>query len=290
LPLLSGVTGGHAGLVEVNDPKTDPPTRRRVGRWLLIIVGTVTALILGFTGLFVLGHVTGGEIPRFPSLAAKPDPSLQGTVAYLDGPTNCVRILAAAGSPSKELLCLPPLDPKEAKALGKPLGPQLVWLGDGRLEVTMFRMTDPPGPNYRPGWQKIVDVRTGAVTDTPAAEVPSTPNLTTRPVVSPSGERIRFTSDSQSGHVRVTLTDASGRTRTLLEANGPGEYTYGLASAFWSPTFDYVLADDGRILVITTGKAPLIRVLVESNASSLGGGASHAGFAVSAENLLAPTG
>lgn len=276
--------------MEVNDPKTDQRTTRRVGRWLLIGGAATAALILGFVGLFVLGHITGGKIPQFPSLAASPDPSLQGTVAYLDGPTNCVRIVAAAGSTSKEVLCLPPLDPKEGKALGKPLGPQLVWLGGGRLEVTMFRMTDPPGPDYRPGWQKIVDVRTGAVTDVPAAQVPSTPNLTTRPVVSPTRERVSFTSDSQSGHINITLTDATGRTRTLLDANGPGEYTYGLQSAFWSPTFDYVVADDGRILIVTTNKAPLTRVLVESNASTLGGGPHHSGFAVTAENLLTPAG
>lgn len=84
-----------------------------------------------------------------------------------------MRIVAAARSPSKEVLCLPPLDPKDGKALGKPIGPQLVWFGDGRLEVTMFRMTDPPGPNVRPGWQKIIDVRTGAVTDVPATQVQS---------------------------------------------------------------------------------------------------------------------
>jgi hypothetical protein len=86
----------------------------------------------------------------------------------------------------------------------------------------MFRMTDPPGPNFRPGWQKIVDVRTGAVTDTPAAQVPSTPNLTGRPVVSPSGERISFTSNPENGHATITLTDAAGQSRTLLDERGPG--------------------------------------------------------------------
>lgn len=277
--------------MEASDPDAGTAiTHRGTGRWLLVGAAVVSALVLGVVDLFVTGLVTGGGIPRFASLADKPDPSLQGTVAYVDGATDCVRIVAAAGSPSRQVLCLPPLDPKEAKVLGKPVGPQLVWLGGGRLQVTMFRMTDPPGPNYRPGWQKVVDVRTGAVTDIPAAEVPSTPNLTTRPVVSPSGDRISFTSDSQSGHVEITLTGAAGRTRTLLHVNGPGGYTYGLTSAFWSPTFDYVLADDGRILVVTTGRTPRTRVLVESNASTLGGGPRHSGFAVTAENLLPSTG
>ena len=53
----------------------------------------------------------------------------------------------------------------------------------------MFRMTPPakPGavPAFHPGWQKIVDVRTGKVQDVPAAEVPSQPNRQTHPMVRP---------------------------------------------------------------------------------------------------------
>lgn len=68
---------------------------------------------------------------------------------------------------------------------GKEIGPQLVWLPDGRLQVTVFRMTPPAKPEAVPGlhrgWQKITDVPTGNVEAVPAADVPSQPNRQTHP-------------------------------------------------------------------------------------------------------------
>jgi hypothetical protein len=268
---------------------TELPPRKSRRKWLILLLFVAGGVVL-ITGILVVLAVRdlARSVPEFPSLANSPDPALQGTVAYTDANSNCVRIVAAAGQPSKEVLCLPPLDPAEAKELGKPLGPQLVWLDDGRLEVTMFRMTDPPGPNFRPGWQKIVDVRTGAVTDIPAVQAPSVPNLTAgRPVISPTGERISFTSDPSTGHATITLTDATGRARTVLDVQGP-RHAYGVGSAFWSPDFRSVYADDGRILTITTGEPPVVMVLTDQAGGGLDG--DQARFAVTSDNLLRPSG
>jgi hypothetical protein len=159
-------------------------------------------------------------VPEFPSLVDKPDPALQGTVAYLADASGCVRVVAVAGRPSRDVLCLPAQDPEQAKRLGKLVGPQLVWRSDGRLEVTMFRLTDPPGPSLGAGWQKIVDVRTGSVEDVPAADVPSRPNLGTEPTVSPDGRRVTHTSDD--GRITVVLHDATGsRTRCPPASRSP---------------------------------------------------------------------
>ena len=143
-------------------PETPPPRRRRPLIVLLVslAVAVVVAVVLVAVQLF---QVATWQRPDFPSLAGNPDPSLHGTVAYFSDSTNCVRIVAAAGRPSKEVYCLPEQDVKTAEKLGKEQGPQLVWRKDGRLEITMFRMTDPPGPSFEPGWQKVVDVRTGEV-------------------------------------------------------------------------------------------------------------------------------
>ena len=159
---------------------------------------------------------------------------------------------AAGGGPNREVFCIPPLDLADAEATGKPLDPQLVRLDKGLLEVTMFRMTDPPGPGFRAGRQKIVDARTGAVVDLPIADARAAANLATRPTVSPTGQEPSYTSDAQSGKVTITLTEPVGGRRVLLDATGPGNYTYGLDSVFWSPDFEWIAADDGRILVITT--------------------------------------
>ncbi len=269
-------------------PDLAPPPPRRSRRSWLVLLGVVVGIVAVGVATFVAVEVRSGSraVPAFPSLTDNPDPSLHGTVAYL-GDGNCVRIIAAAGGPSKQVLCLPAQDPATAKTLGKEQGPQLVWLPDGRLEVTMFRMTDPPGPDFRAGWQKIVDVRTGQVEDVPAADVPSTANRTTQPSTSPTGQRISWTSDPQNGRIEVVLHE-NGQSRTLLSAQGPGEYTYGLMAAFWSPDWKWVVADDGRILVITPGNA-VTRVLVKPADSGFGGDG-LARFAVTAEDILPSTG
>ena len=271
------------------DESGGPTEQRRwsTRRWVILVVAAGLVLIAGILVVPAVRDVAR-SVPNFPSLANSPDPALQGTVAYTDADSNCVRIVAAAGQPSREVLCLPPLDPTEAKELGKPLGPQLVWLDGGRLEVTMFRMTDPPGPDFRPGWQKIVDVRTGAVTDIPTTQAPSIPNLTAgRPVVSPTGERISFTSEPSNGHARITLTDSAGRSRTLLDVRGPRN-AYGVDSAFWSPDFRSVYADDGRILSITPDEPSVVRVLTDQVNGGLGG--EQARFAATSENFPTPSG
>ena len=225
--------------------------------------------------------------PNFPSLADHPDHALHGTVAYFADNSRCVRIVAAAGQPSKDVLCLPGQDVARALTKGKEIGPQLVWLPDGRLEVTMFRMTTPPGPNVQAGWQKIVDVSTGRVEDVPEAAVPSQPNLSTHPMTSPSGEQLRTTSDR--GRVKIELTGPSG-SRTLLSVHGPADYTYGLVSAFWAPNWQWVAADDGRILIVTTGHPAVTRVLTDASSQVAFGGDDPrlARFAVTPADLLPP--
>jgi hypothetical protein len=125
-------------------------------------------------------------------------------------------------------------------------------------------------------------VRTGKIEDVPAAKVPSQPNRATHPVVSPAGQRIRWTSDN--GRVTVTLT-SHYRSRTLLSVQGPGEYTYGLGAAFWAPNWQWIAADDGRILIITTGHQPVTRMLT-SQSSQGAFDANLARFAVTGASLL----
>jgi hypothetical protein len=292
LTRLAAFEGGRATVATRQSPAEQPeaPHRRRfpIVTVALAIIAAVLLLVL-IVGYLFVRELTRDE-PRFASLAASPDASLQGTVAYLADANGCVRIVAAAGQSSKEVLCLPRMDVSEAQKLGKEVGPQLVWRPDGRLEVTMFRMTDPPGPDFRAGWQKLVDVRTGAVEDVPASEVPSEPNLGTHPTVSPTGERVSMSSDAESGRIKIVLTDADGVSRTLLSAHGPPNYTYGLNTAFWAPHFDWIAADDGRILIVTTATPSVTRVLTDESRNAVFGGDDPrlARFAVTAENILTP--
>jgi hypothetical protein len=274
---------------EVGDASSSDPVRRP--RWPWVIAGVVI-VVVGLAGWIVVTQVVEDRpVPTFPSLADQPDESLQGTVAYT-AQNGCVRLLAAAGAPSEEVYCLPTEDMSKAPDLGKEVGPQLVWLPDGRLEITVFRM-DPSqmkesttAPALVAGWQQILDVRTGEVEDVPAAEVPSAPNLGTEPTVSPDGRQVTTTSDQLSGKVEVVLTDDTG-SRTLLSARGPGKYTYSIR-AFWAPNWQWIAADDGRILVITTDDPSTTRVLVDEPRGGRSGGTIGPTFAVTADNILTP--
>jgi hypothetical protein len=160
------------------------------------------AAVLG-TGLLIFGGLTR-PVPQFGSLARHPDRSLQGTVAYYADQSRCVKLVAAASRPSKTVFCLPKMDVAKAAKEGKEIGPQLVWLPGGRLEVTMFRMMPPTKqaavPEWRRGWQKIIDVRTGKVEHVPAAKVPSQPNRATHPMISPTGQRIHAMRATWASH------------------------------------------------------------------------------------------
>jgi hypothetical protein len=273
----------------VSDVGAPARKKRRVGVIVGVAIAVAAAAALVVALLMVVGVTR--QVPQFPSLAEHPDSSLRGTVAYYNEQNpQCVKVVAAAGRPVKTF-CLqwPASAPAKNAKEGKPVGPQLAWLPGGRLQVTMFRMTPPAKPGAVPalhrGWQKIIDVRTGKVEDVPAAEVPSQPNRSTQRMVSPSGQRIRWT--SHDGKIKVMLTGRYG-TRTLLSAQGPGEYTYGLNSAFWAPNWQWIAAEDGRILIITTGHPPVTRVLsTESHPGSILGFAPA--LAVTAENVLTPS-
>jgi hypothetical protein len=262
-------------------------------RWPAVVGIIVAASVLVTVVVGVLAaRDAGREVPSFASLAEQPDTSLHGTIAYVDVRTRCIHLVAAAGRPDRRLWCLPPMDVDKAVALGKEQGPQLVWLPDGRLEVTMFRMTDPPGPGFRAGWQKIIDARTGAVEDVRDADAPAAPDLGTHPTTRPDGARITTSSDRETGKVEIMFTDAEGVRRTLLSARGPGGYAYGLSSAFWSPDGRWVVADDGRILVVTVDDPSITRVLVTATEGGPFGGDDPrlARFAVTADDILTSAG
>ena len=233
-------------------------TSSRRGLITLGIVGVALLAAVGI-GARVFAALGPGAEPSFPSLEEQPQAQFSGTVAYYSDSSGCVRMVAARGGPSKDVYCIPdePIETKEAK--GKPIGPHLDWLPDGRLSVTMYRMPDVPGPEVLPGWQRIVDVRTGAVEEVPEEDVPQTAPVIEHPSVSPDGAEL--TTVSADGAAIITITQ-DGQARVILDVSGDPR-TYRMAPAYWSPDFTWIAADDGRILIIDPTDPATAWVLTE---------------------------
>ncbi|MBN2112765.1 MAG: hypothetical protein JW785_01415 [Acidimicrobiia bacterium] len=245
----------------------------------------VGALVLGLlvVGFFFIRDLIafGRPAPEFPSLADQPDPALHGTVAYFamvgDPKTQidsgCVRVIAASGAESKDVLCL--------SDAGSDTGPQLAFLPDGRLEVTMFSW--PVDQPLVVAWQKIVDVRTGAVEEVPAGQPPAAPSAQGA-TVTPAGEQI--IARTGGNEAELALVSADGAARTLWSAEVSPEYSI---RAIWAPNWEWVLAYDGRLLVATVDDPAVIRVLVAEPAGLGGWGSTEprmATYAVTEVDLV----
>jgi len=250
----------------------------------LIAAGIAVAALLaaGGVGAAVVLALRPVPEPSFASLQDDPQPSLRGTIAYVSDETGCVRLIAASGEASEDVYCIPdePMETRQGK--GKPIGPHLAWLPDGRLSVTMYRMPATPGPQVLPGWQRIVDVRTGAVEEVPEADVPMSAPVIEHPVVSPSGARV--TTTSEEGRAVITLSEG-GTSRLLLDVAGD-PMTYRMVPAYWSPDFTWIAADDGRILIIDPSDPATTWILTEDARNTAD--ARFDRFAISAEEIPIP--
>jgi hypothetical protein len=106
------------------DLRPSPRARRRHG-WPFYLLLGLGGLVVGVAVLVALWLAAAvgplaRQVPQFPSLATTPDASLHGTVAYT-ADDGCVWIVSAAGEPSKQVYCIPPMD--VSKACRGDLGP-----------------------------------------------------------------------------------------------------------------------------------------------------------------------
>ncbi len=245
--------------------------------WLIVAPIVLAAIIV--LGMVAFLQLTTTD-PDFPVLADNPDPALQGTVAYFDVGSACVRLVAAAGRPARDVLCLPAT---EGKVPGL-FGPLLAWLPDGRLQVTAYFQAE--DLSFFAGWQETIDVATGAVEETAEGDLPAAPPAVAGPAAGPNGERIEST--SEGGRVEIVLTGAAG-TRTLLSTRGDVDYCIE-ASPTWSPDGEWVVVEDchGRILLITVAEPAVTRLLTAGFCPAVGAGRTC--LAVTGAGLADPAG
>jgi len=232
-------------------PSPASPSSSRRRPWAVAVV--VIALLGVGIFAFIAGKQDEVRRPAFPSLQSTPDAMLKGTIAYLDGKSEpCVRVTSASGAWRNGTLqwCAP--------------GRTLRWRDDGRLEHLEYSAdTDTKGrpaterANGSPVGGQVIDVSAGTVEPVAAADMPASPPAAADPTVGPNSQRTIVTNDG--GHVTLVVDGPSGK-RTLLTADGGR--LYQLQVLGWSPDGSWILASDGRLLVITVDH-PTTRVLSE---------------------------
>jgi hypothetical protein len=266
---------------EKNDFSSLKP-RKNLAKFFAWIAGGVLVVFAALAVLFF--RFMSQENPTWQSLQVTPNAALHGTVAYFDDTTLCVRVVSASGVNAKDVLCIDQNAMNDKVHQSKEVGVNLRWLSDNRLELTMWVMRNGPTPktSFFPEWQRIYDVQTLKFTQTPTAEIPLKPLTNSQPVVNLQGDRL--ITESDSGHVVVTMVSANGVRKTLIDVQGNPK-SYHMNKAFWSPDFKYVVSDDYQLLFTTLGAAPKTMSITPSMTTFYGYDAID-WFAVTAQDLL----
>jgi hypothetical protein len=222
-----------------------PFARSVVRRGVAIGAGT-TVFLLGYVLLVGDLSFSTRTIPTFTSLQLHPDASLKGSVAFNALPISshgkklgCVDILPASGGPPRQLFCA-----SQPTAMGA----ALTWLDGGRLQATNR------GPDH---WRKIVDVRSGVITEVRWMKPPATP---AKLGSGPAGEKIDLTTSRGTMHLSLEIGSAK---RELLSIAVPPNYS--LSNSAWSPDGKWFVVQDSadRLLTVTTGANPVTRLLLD---------------------------
>ena len=208
--------------------------------------------------------------PEFPELASSPDPSLQGTIAFISGPgspvtvgtgpeakmekRSCARIVSASGGTPRDAVCWPMTEREIAS---------VVWREDGRLRVTVF---DPPVGKEQPVpvWGRIYNPTDGTLEPVANDELPTDAFPEPAPLESADGQILSIS--GRDGSVKIEVSDDAG-SRTVFEVrdSNPG---FGIYSGpEWSDDSKWFVFFDGERLLTTTVAAPGITWVLADNVS-----------------------
>ena len=219
-------------------------------RSTLGIIASVVVLAVVLVVVLVFGVI---PYPDFASLSAQPDPSIPGTIAFMQGDDPpCAMTIPASGGPAFEVGC--------GWEMG---GDGLAWTVDGMLVTLDFRG---PTPDY-----VVLDPATGAVIERLPADVDSPEPLFERPDLAThdgmtvmAGSSAMLSRDrADKGAVIWVSREGDAAPTVLLEVDGPRDYRFQWAT--WSPDGNWVLVSDSldRLLIVSATGDPTPRILVE---------------------------
>ncbi|MGH7549244.1 MAG: DUF2157 domain-containing protein [Gemmatimonadota bacterium] len=210
--------------------REEVPAESRVGggrdrrRAAYAAIGTVL-VVAGAVWVFGVA-----PLPDYPSLAAHPDPSIPGRVAFLRwGTAPCLFVVPASGGEPRRLRCAN--GEEDADWLGGPLG----WTGDGRIVVQAF---GPSGPRAL-----VLDPETGRVIERIQIDEP----LFSRPLPAdgsggPAGARLLVNRSDRAATLGIAPPEGS----PLEVARVTGPPGYAFTDAHWSSDGEWILIRDSN--------------------------------------------
>jgi len=215
------------------------PERRAV----VAIVAAGSVLVIVTVIILVFGVI---PLPHFPALTDQPDPSIPGTVAYMEyDETPCLFTVPASGGEGQEAWC------------GREYVEFPAWTADGLLVVTDWQAE----PTY-----VLIDPVTGTEVD----QVPAGDQLADGPLPysgqdrQERGDGAKVHTEGLRGGTSSVVVRLDGQDQTILSIEGaPSDYRFYAAQ--WSPDGEWVLVSDteGRLLIVGADGTPGARVLVD---------------------------
>ena len=223
------------------------PARDRGGdrtRAALAAAGVALAV-----GAFLWGFGVA-PLPEYPSLAAHPDPSIPGQVAFLRwwAGAPCLYVVPAAGGEARRLRCTDD-EADDPDWLGEPIG----WTKEGLIVVHAF------GPS---GTRAVVlDPETGRTLDRIRIQEPLVPRTPPDRGVRADGARLLVRSSGRTATVGIAPPD--GRPVEVTRVSGPPGYAFW--DAVWSPGGEWILVRDSNrnLLVLPVREGVRPRLLAE---------------------------
>ncbi len=208
----------------------------------VVVIAVVVGLVLVFAII---------PLPTFASLADEPDASIPGRVAFSqwDNGDLCIwTVDAAGGEEPHEVLCDTDIGFADLLPGWTPEGMLLVQ--EFRGESQAFRVIDPETGT-------TLNRITGDQVDT--SRDPVGRDLYT----APDGSEVYTEQDP--GSPRVVVQSPTGVEHTLLEVEGPKDYSFNQAT--WSPDGEWLLVQDseGRLLILAAQGDPNPRILVDNS-------------------------
>ena len=171
-------------------------------------------------------------LPDYPSLAARPDPSIPGRIAFLrwGAQPPCLYVVPAAGGEPQRVRCADGQG-DDADWFGGPVG----WTREGFVVVQAF---GPSGPRAI-----VLDPETGRTLERIRVEEPLFAR-TLPPDGSVRADGARLLVRRSDGTATVGIAPPDGRPIEVTRVSGPPGFAFG--EALWSPDGDWILVRDSN--------------------------------------------